>query len=55
MMGAATRLHADNANGQFGDQADERISPNPPTQNHTAGRVQTNDTAHILSEIDAEH
>jgi hypothetical protein len=54
MMSAATRLHADNAHRQFGDQTDERISPNPPTQDHSTGCVQTNNTANILAEIDAK-
>ena len=54
VMGAATSLHADDANRQFGDQIDERISPNPTTQDHSAGRVQTDHTAHVLSKIDAK-
>ena len=54
-MGAATRLHADNASRQFCHQIDQRIPPNPPPQDYGAGRVQTDNTAYVLAEIDAKH
>src|SRR5580765_3258554 len=55
MMGAATRLHADNASWQFCHQIDQRVPPNPPPQDYGAGRVQTDNTAYVLAEIDAKH
>jgi hypothetical protein len=55
MMSAAAGLHRDDAGRQLGLQADDRLTPRPPAQHHRPGRVETDEAATVLTEIDTQH
>src|ERR1700730_8863331 len=55
MMRATASFHGDDAGWELGNQTDQRFSLRSPAQNDRARCVETDDTANILAEIDAEH
>lgn len=55
VVGAAAGLHRHHAGRQLGRQADNRLSPRTPSQHHRPGRVEADETAAVLAEVDAQH
>jgi hypothetical protein len=55
VMGAAGRLHPDNASRQLLRQPDQRLAFHPAPDHNRAGRVKPNHAADVLAEVDAKH
>jgi hypothetical protein len=55
VMNVASGLHRDDASGQLGRQADDRLTPCVTTQNHRTGWVEANQATAVFAEIDTQH
>jgi hypothetical protein len=54
MVGAAARLHGNDAGRQLRQQCYQAVASHTPAQHHGSGRIQPNQAAAVLAEINAD-
>jgi hypothetical protein len=54
-MRAATRFHRDDARRELRTKRDDGFAAHAPAHRNLAVRIQTNDAAAVLAEIDSKH